>query len=196
MKEDIKYLLEDYEAYHSRFQIENFIIGSKGNAWAKYKQCLREIRSRGNHIEDLKDQKELIRLDLKDLNRKKRLSIRRAKKNRISIQINSLKRKAVEVEESIHHSMRELIHFVNAAKRIRAESWGSGIITNSLKKELEAQMWREKAKQMLAVDIIAFGQLSKPTVEMLFSMPRKVRAELFKMIEPEKRAGLIEWAKK
>ena len=50
-KELIKNLLKDYEGCHSDFQIDNFIIGSQGDAWAQYKQCLREINGRVEILE-------------------------------------------------------------------------------------------------------------------------------------------------
>ena len=193
MKNDIKTLLADYEKYHSVYQIENFIIGGQGNAWAKYKQCLREIKSRRDNIESMRDERELLLLDIKSMKRKRwfRGKLSRA---RDLIKLKSSQRKIKDIDECLYHISRELIYFVNLAKRIKKESWGDKIISGDLRKKLEAQMWLERVKQMMAVDILSFGAVSKPTIEMLFNMPKEERKELFKMIEPNNRGGLIEWA--
>ena len=47
----IEKILVDHQELHSDFQIDNFIIGSQGDAWAQYKQCLREIKARVENIE-------------------------------------------------------------------------------------------------------------------------------------------------
>jgi hypothetical protein len=195
MKEKIDELLIDYEKYHSRYQIEHFIVGAQGNAWAKYKQCLREIKSRWENIESMKDEKRLLELDIKELGIKKFIRIRRATRiseSRRSIKLNASKRKLADLEESLKHTLRELMHFISLAKRIKKDSWGEKIITGDLRKSLEAQMWFEKCTRMMAIDVIAFGQVSKTTVDMIFNMPKRERKELLAMMEPGRRENLIE----
>jgi hypothetical protein len=196
MKKDIENLLADHEKFHSWFQIEHFVIGSQGNAWAQYQQCLREIKSRSLILENGKDERKILKLEIKEHEFKRFKTIRKSKRLRLYYKLRLLKRNLNDFEESLYHTTRELIHFVNLAKRIKKESWGNKTITGDMRKSLEAQMWWEKAKQMLVVDIISFGQISKPTVEMLFNMPKKDRRELLELIKPEQREKLIDWAMK
>jgi hypothetical protein len=196
MKADVKNLLADYEKYHSSYQMENFIIGSQGNAWGQYKQCLREIKSRSQNIEEMKDERKLLELDIADLRIKRFFCFRRSTRIRNAIRLNSLRRKLLDLEESLSHTLRELIFFVDSAKRIKSESWGNKPITGDMRKSLEAQMWFERITQMMAVDMLAFGRVSKNTFDMIFNMPKTDRKELLAMIEPANIENLIGWTNK
>jgi len=46
MINDLRHEIKDEPSGHSRFQIENFIIGQQATDYGKYKQCVLEIRSR------------------------------------------------------------------------------------------------------------------------------------------------------
>ena len=64
MKGIIETLLNDLQENHSRFQIENFIIGSQGGKRFQYRQCLREIKARWDNLKKLKDDKVGSNLEL------------------------------------------------------------------------------------------------------------------------------------
>lgn len=192
MKKDINELLLDHEKYHSRFQIENFIVGGQGNAWAQYKQCLREIKSRDESLDRLKDDRELILIDIEYLKRKKHF-ISKIKKRKKAIRLKSKIRQLKDIDEKITHTARELNHFIIIAKRIKKTSWGDKLITGDLRKSLEAQMWKERCQQMVLIDIMTFGHISHQTMEMIFKMPISDRKELLKMSDKNNRGALIEW---
>jgi hypothetical protein len=82
------------------------------------------------------------------------------------------------LKKSFADTSRELLAFVRIAEGIKLNFWGNGKLSGNKKKMLEENMWFEKAKFMMAVDLMTIGNVSKPTLEMVYAMPKKIRGEL------------------
>lgn len=160
----IKRLLEDYQELHSDFQIEYFIIGSQGNAWAQYKQCLREIKGRLQSIAGDKAQAKILEIELKQkkffwpsrLNREKNKLDKKSKELRISL-----------IYDTIKERERELDKFVEIASRLKAKI---GSTNTEIRRELEAEMWIDKGRKMIIMDRL-MGGLRPQTIEYVLSLP-------------------------
>ena len=177
MKDKIEKLLRDFQKFHSEFQIENFIIRSQGNLWGQYKQCLREISSRNDQLQDLEDDLKLIRIDIDQMNQKW-FFFKISSKKRHEIKLQKMIRKKESLKANIKEISRELSEFVRIGESIRYKAWGNSTLSGEKIKALEKQMWHEKARFMMAIDLITIGNISKSTIEMIYSMPRKMKSEL------------------
>jgi hypothetical protein len=193
MKDKIENLLQDHQKFHSEYQIENFIIRSQGGAWAQYKQCLREIASRYDTIQDMKGDMQLIDLEIERL-KNKRFFFRRFSKIKHRIELERKQRNLGNLKKSFADTSRELLAFVRIAEGIKLNFWGNGKLSGNKKKMLEENMWFEKAKFMMAVDLMTIGNVSKPTLEMVYAMPKKIRGELMSNLSENGRHNLIAWA--
>ena len=155
----IEKLLQDHHELHSEFQIENFIIGSQGDSWAQYKQCLREIKARIESIES--DEIQLRMLESKNGKRKRFWFKKIAVKNTAGI--DSLKNK-------LNERKRELDCFVKIAEKLKSEI---GPITAERRQQLESKSWYNKARKLAAIDLMAYGRVSTKTLEFILSFPKE-----------------------
>ena len=139
-----------------------------------------------NEEEDI----ELIGLEIKKLKSKK---FKFGKSNKIKNQItlNRKFRHLKNIQKNLAETTRELLTFVKIADTIKMNCWRNDKLTVDKKRFLEENMWIEKAKFMMAVDLMTIGNLSKPIVEMIYSMPTKNRKELISMLTEDGRKKLI-----
>jgi hypothetical protein len=89
---------------------------------------------------------------------------------------------------------REMAIFLKIAKRLRKRlRWDA--LSAEQKKQMERMAWFEKARQMLAVDLICSRghSVSKSTVEFVMKLPKAMRVELIDEIQKGSHR-LIEWA--
>ena len=194
MKEKIEKLLKDHQLFHSEFQIENFIIRSQGCAWAQYKQCLREIASRYESMQQIKEDIVLKNLEVRRL--KNKFAIKKSTRLKNNILINRSKRQLNSMKKNLVDTDRELIQFVRIAETIKLNFWGNGRLSKEKKRLLEQNMWIEKAKFLMAVDLMTIGNLSKPTIELIYSMPKSDKKELLNFLGKDNREKLISWVMK
>jgi len=179
----VDYLLKDYEHYHSDFQIDNFIIGSQGSDWFKFKQCLREIKTRRESLETAKDNKVLFQIKKKSIIRKIRLFF--MGQTRRQIFLKNEKRTARGMHENIRETERELNRFVALAIKLKRQI---GDIDPEKRKALEAKAWFKKARQMAAIEMLTQGRPSKQTMEFIISLPKESRKAILielKSAKPE-----------
>lgn len=173
-----KYLLCDFRGEHSEFQINNFILPGNGGLWERYKQALRELSARHKKIK-------------KDIE-----EIAQTKKNIKICEGKFFKRKKVEVLncqlktliESYKKRAREYFYLYKIAMELKRKL---GEITPQKRRELEAQMWKEKARRMAAIDLLSIGGLQRSTVEFIVSFPREMRREIISDLRPENRQKLL-----
>ena len=172
-------ILSDFHPEHSEFQMENFIIGAQGNEWAQYRQALRELA--GRHP-DMKNQVARI-LDLRDdLDAERSRWFRRAEK------ISRIKKEIKTTRESLKSKSREYLFFYKLARNLKRKI---GAVTAQRRRDLETQMWVEKARRMAAVDLISINGLQRSTVEFIMSFPRELRRDILADLRPENRQKLL-----
>lgn len=174
-----KLLLTDFFPEHSEFQMEHFIVGSHGGEWGQYRQVLREIA--GRHPEMVKQAETISGLasDIRNLN--KRWFKRKAKKEQLEIKLAAAKK-------DYKSKAREYFFFYRIAKKLKRKL---GEITPQKRRELESQMWVEKAWRMAAVDLLSIGGLQRSTVEFIASFPRELRRGILADLRPENRQKLL-----
>jgi len=185
-------LLADHQMFHSEFQIENFILYESGNHWAKYKQALKEIDHRRDTLHGLKDDLAIAQIDFKRL-KGKRPMWGRGRREKYQIRLNQQVRSIKKLDATIKDICRELGIFIKIAVKLKKEKFSS--LTQEQKRNLEAQMWREKIREMIAIDIFCLGRLDKPTISMIRSLPDQMRREIADEMERKKLPDLITWIK-
>lgn len=166
--DDIKELLKDHVKRHSEYQIDNFIVGNQGDAWAQYKQALREIEGRYEQVISLKERIELDDIKAKPF-RRFYFTRRGAVKARIEKRVRARARLALD--DNLKQTQRELDRFVKLAKALKEKI---GEVDEIRRHELEIKSWFAKARKMAAVDLLT-GGLNKSTVDLIFALPRDDR---------------------
>ena len=181
---EIKKLLNDHQELHSEFQIENFIIGSQGDKWAQYKQCLREIKARHEKLESDKMQAEILKMEpkAKRLFWPSKMNFAKRKIERISRQ-----KQLKSIRDTIEERQRELDCFLKLAKSLKDHI---GNVNKERRQQLELESWTAKGRRMAAIDRILTGGISHQTFEFILSLPIESQNSILDKIlpnDPERR---------
>ena len=172
MKREIEHLLVDYEARHSEFQIEHFIIGSAVDPWSKYKQALREIHDRNEMLIEKQDQLMLFDLKFRFYNPFSRKAV-------IKKEIARRQRKAMV--DGMLETKRELSKFVEIAIKLKSEI---GELDSLKRAVLEAESWRQKAIKMAGIDLLVNGRVGSTTLNFILSLPKADQAMVIEHFKP------------
>jgi hypothetical protein len=178
IEKKVERLLADYRPEHSEFQIENFIIGAQGNEWARYRQALRELASR--HDGFIESGKRIAELG-EQIERERRRWFGRGKAKQLERERGGLKKQRKS-------KAREYCSFYRIARDLKRRL---GEISAERRRELEAEMWIDKARRMAAIDLLSIGGLQRSTVEFITSFPRELRRQIFLDLRPENRQKLL-----
>jgi hypothetical protein len=175
----VEKLFLDFHPEHSEFQIENFIIGGQGGTWAQYRQVLRELGGRHEGVKAFRS--EIIC-------KKKEVETERRKWFKNRRKIERLLKEIESSKASFKPKAREYFTLCRLATNLKRKI---GEITPQKRRELEAEMWVEKARRMAAIDLISIGGLHRSTVEFITSFPRELRRQIFSDLRPENRQKLL-----
>ena len=157
----IKGLLKDHQPAHSEYQIDHFIIGKSGDAWAQYKQCLREISARWDSLQTLRE-------DLELLDAESGFEFWRLKKpSAARIAAARKDRRRAALLQSVATTERELEQFVDRAQQLKA---AIGDVDDVRRGQLERASWYATARKTAAVEMFCAGTVSKPTMEFILSL--------------------------
>jgi hypothetical protein len=175
--DNVEKLLSDFRPEHSEFQMENFIIGG-GHPWGQYKQALRELSARHMGMIEAAAQVREVKAQI-DKERAKWFGRGR---------VNGYEAKLEALKASRKSKAREYCTFYRIARDLKRQL---GEITPGRRRELEAEMWIDKARRMAALDLLTIGGIQRQTAEFLTSLPRDQRREVFRELMPENRQKLL-----
>ena len=159
---------------HTPFQIENFIVG-RGNptAFARLRQAEREIKKRRRGAAELALVLRGIELDLAGLSSRWCFSLR--SRLRRDLELDRKRIAHAEALESLAENAEELAQFERLAAQARHEL---GPLDPGARARLDAEMWVEKLRAMIAIDLLSQGRPSSSTVELLASFPADLRGPI------------------
>ena len=175
--ENVEKLLSDFRPEHSEFQMENFIIGG-GHPWGQYTQALRELSAR--HLAMVESGEKIRELKAHIATERRKWFGRG--------HVNGHAAKLATLKDSRKSKAREYYTFYRIALDLKKQL---GEITPKRRRELEAEMWLDKARRMAALDLMTTGGIQRQTAEFLTSLPREQRRELFRELMPENRQKLL-----
>ena len=175
--DNVEKLLSDFRPEHSEFQMENFIIGG-GHPWGQYKQALRELSAR--HLVMVESSQKIAELR-DEIKRQRAKWFGRG-------HVNGHEAKLTALKDSRKSKAREYYTFYRIARDLKKQL---GEITPKRRRELEAEMWLDKARRMAALDLMTTGGIQRQTAEFLTSLPREQRREIFRELMPENRQKLL-----
>ena len=182
-------LFSDHQLYHSDFQMDHLItIRAGGTVYGQYKQALRELYKRYRGLKGLYSERELLQVDIDELDEK-------ATDNRFEARRNDINRKtklmnAQEMDKNIEETEREFKRFYAQAAALKEQV---GELTPERRDALDRDMWDFKIREMAAVDYLTTGRLGVNTVEFIGSLPSEMRQGVLEQISPAKQVALIEW---
>ncbi len=143
---NLKHEMKNESTGHSRFQIENFIIGPQPTDYGKYKQCVLEIRSRIKSHENINT----AYLEIKNNSNKSTEDLE--KKSQFEILMEDIK--------------RELYIFIDIYEELKDK------INLDNREELEAAMWDEKfCKELISHVLMGGSPIPVSLAQNIWSLP-------------------------
>ena len=173
----VENLLADFRPEHSEFQMENFIVGG-GHPWGQYKQALRELSARHHGMIESGEQIKALREEAAKL-RRRWFCGRKA---------DGAEKKLNRAKRERKSKAREYLTFYRIARDLKRTL---GEISPQRRRELEAEMWADKARRMAAIDLISLGGLQRSTAEFITSFPAAQRKQILCELAPTNRQKLI-----
>ena len=189
---NLKELLDDHQLYHSRFQQDYLItVKSGGTLYGQYKQSLRELYKRFRGLREISCDRKKIEVEIKQL---KHQTETKTDKFETELDQIELERKIMQQEEGeriYSETKREFTRFYQQSLILKEKL---GELSAERRDQLDRDMWEYKLKEMIALDFVSSGRLSKSTYELINAAPKLIRNSLLEMIKSEKsRSGLIDW---
>lgn len=197
-------LLADHQMYQSDHQMDFFVTIRLGaTPYGQYKQALREVFKRYRGLKELLPARDLLALDIEELEAKTRRVFQRARtRHRRRIELTKLRMGLEDLDRNIHETQRGFDHFQAQASALRAVLVPEGELTPELRARLDREMWHHKIRAMAAVDLVTTGGLRENTVTFLQASPPEWRKPLLKEVKAEMVAshsgeeiekGLVDW---
>jgi len=183
-------LLADHQLYHSEFQMDYFITTKAGGTtYGYYKQALRELFKRYRGLKELLTSKQLLQVDIDELEHKiKSNNADEFEQRRSEIKLCQNRMGMEDLERNIGDTTREFKHFYNQALGLKEQI---GELTDEVRKQLDEDMWRHQIKMMAAIDYIQRGRLGESVMSMLQSTPKGWRMPLVQEIKNAD--NIIKW---
>jgi hypothetical protein len=167
-------LLADYEAGHSEFQIERFIV-DRGNwtIWGRLQQALREIQKRRRGQAQLRDEIQLAQVER--IEARRRWCFRETSRRRRAVRLRQLHERIDDLRRSLATNRRELAQFISLARKCARQL---GPIDPERRAHLELETWLIRIRTTAAIDVLTRGGLSPSTLELICALPRPDRETL------------------
>ena len=188
----INEILKDHRPTMSEFQHDHFVTGmSAVTPYGQYKQAVRELYTRVCSLRDLEFEKEEMEIDVDEQEYISKNSEDKFERRRASVKLKRKQMQMFDLLERKKDQQREAMSFYRQSAQLKEMI---GELTPEKEKELEAEMWEAQCKKLAALDIINGGGISKPTLEMAFSMKGEVRERLLDTFkkDPVTLLGVIE----
>ena len=168
---DIKNLLKDLQYGHDFFQIEYFMVGNQVDDWSRYQQALREIETRLNDLASIEED-----ICLKGQVCGLKYWFYRFINPRMAEIILARRRRGLEALRIKREAIKHELQFLAAiARRLKKKL---GAFDEAKKRELIWQSWLRRARRYAAIDLLTVHHISKPTMEMILSLPEKMKSTL------------------
>lgn len=158
-------LLKDHQLYHDSFQIQHFIVGKAGNAFGRYRQCLREIDARRRR------QKEIDRELRRTLIRLARLQ-NTPMTSEAGIDQEEIEERLEEMHVAQAGIERELSQFVAIAASLKREL---GELDEEKRYALEAEHWVTVLVSRIRAELVSTGSVSTDTLLTVVALPDDLR---------------------
>lgn len=175
---------------HSYFQLQYFLIGKEPTNQSKMWQCLRELQSRKDNLENIDIQiqeykddiqlEELKILELEENEKKEDLSD--INKKRVLIGKNKIKRKIISIEKSLKDLFKkkndieeECDFFIKMFKNLREKE----PLKNFDDLESQKEYWGTKLLEKINLKLILNSNIDPELIETILALPDDIPIKNF-----------------
>jgi len=191
---NLKHLLQYHVGSHTEFQQDHFITGrASRTVYGQFKQAVRELYRRVRANTDFGYIVEGLNIDVMELSARITAASHANSYDlmRDELQLKKKQKNLAQAKLSLSDNKRELVRFWQQACVLLEILEKDGPLTDDRLRDLDGNMWREKAKELMAVDFMVQERLSRETLDLIMSMPMYQRRLLIDLTKDV--PGLIEW---
>lgn len=190
----LKDLLQYHVGSHTEFEQDHFITGrSSRTVYGQFVRALNELSKRVRGNTDFGYSVESLDIDVMELSA--RITANKYQNSydlmREELSLKKKKRDLEQTKLSLLDNKRELVRFWQQACVLMEKLELVMPLTPDRIRDLDENMWRERAKELMAIDFMVNDRMSRATLDLIMCMPayqRKLLIQLTKDIP-----GLIEW---
>jgi hypothetical protein len=191
---NITELQNDFEIYHSNFQIDNMITSRDGiTPYGCYKQALREFFKRVGIYRECICNNKMLELNIKKLERAISDETDDIEKEMLKVELVRKQLKVPESEQNLKEVERELTQFYKHSvylKKLLEEEHGE--LTGEKKTQLEQDFWKHKFIYQSAMETMTLGKPGE-SIKLLEVFPVEMQTELIKKWSPQ---NCVNWLQK
>jgi len=184
---------KDIQIFHSRFQIRRFIAvrSGGGTIFGIYSQVLRELTSRQRALMDLSAQRELLKIDLAELQATDGTSHTVFQAQRRAVKTVQKQWALKRLGDQIADVRREFLEFARLATALKRQV---GELTPEKRDRLDQERWVSELQIKAGSDLVAEGRISSGTLEMILALPSALREELTAFaVDKQEHGKLVAW---
>lgn len=193
----LKDLLKYHVGSHTEFQQDHFITGrASRTVYGQFKQALRELYKRVRGNTDFGYIKEGLEIDVMELSARTTANkyANTYDLMRDELQLKKKQRDLEEAKRSLEENKRELVRFWQQACVLMEKLEQEGPLTEDRLRDLDENMWVQRAKELMAIDFMVNNRITKSTLELIMCMPMYQRKNLIALTKNV--PGLMEWFEK
>tara|TARA_B100000965_G_scaffold250577_1_gene210711 strand:- start:9402 stop:10229 length:828 start_codon:yes stop_codon:yes gene_type:complete len=158
------------EGGQTKYQNQNFVVGTQITPFKKIQQALLELQSRDNTRVELQYRLDKNAIDLKKLNRQLKLAQDPLDKEAIEIEINKALYDRSIWEQKVVICKREIENFTSQLDEMVDKSKGIEYYLNTNEEE-DKKYWISRMAKQAACDMISFGHVGTGNMDSIMNLP-------------------------
>jgi len=190
----LKDLLQYHIVGHTEFEQDCFITArASRTVYGQFKKSLSELSKRVRRNTDFDYVLQGLEIDVMELSARITASKYENMYDlmRDELKLKKKKNDIAQAKLSLSDNRRELVRFWQQACVLLEKLELVFPLNDDRLRDLDENMWRERAKELMAVDFMVQERLSRETLDLIMSMPMYQRRLLIDLTKDV--PGLIEW---
>ena len=158
------------EGGQTKYQNQNFVVGTQITPFKKVQQALLELQSRDNTRVELQYRLDKNAIDIKKLNRQLKLATDPLDKEMIEVEIEKAHYDRTIWEQKVAVCKREIANFTGQLEEMVDKSKGVEYYLDTNEEE-DKKYWISRMAKQAACDMISFGHVGTGNMDSIMNLP-------------------------
>lgn len=158
------------EGGQTKYQNQNFVVGTQITPFKKVQQALLELQSRDNTRVELQYRLDKNSIDIKKLNRQLKLATDPLDKEMIEVEIEKAYYDRSIWEQKVTVCKREIANFTGQLEEMVDKSKGIEYYLDTNEEE-DKKYWISRMAKQAACDMISFGHVGTGNMDSIMNLP-------------------------
>ena len=158
------------EGGQTKYQNQNFVVGTQITPFKKVQQALLELQSRDNTRVELQYRLDKNAIDIKKLNRQLKLATDPLDKEMIEVEIEKAHYDRTIWEQKVTVCKREIANFTGQLEEMVDKSKGIEYYLDTNEEE-DKKYWISRMAKQAACDMISFGHVGTGNMDSIMNLP-------------------------